>query len=71
MDSCGGFVLHVFCILARRQCESCSSYDNMNRKLKEAEVMVNGVTGVTGPEQMPLLKYILNSLFTFSSNHTR
>ena len=62
VGSCDGFVLHVFCILARRWYESCSSDDNMKRRLKETEVMVKGVTGVTGPEGMPLLKYGLNSL---------
>lgn len=64
MGSYDGFVLHVFYILARRLCESCSSYGNMKRKLKEEEV--KRVTGVTGPGGMPLLKYPLNSLLFHS-----
>jgi hypothetical protein len=61
-DYYGGFVPHVFYILAHHQNESCSSYDNMNRLVMEAKVKVMEVTGVTGPEGMPLLKYSLNFL---------
>ena len=60
VGSCDGFVLHGFCILARRLYESWSSDDNMKRRLKESEV--KEVTGVTGPEGMPLVKYPPNSL---------
>ncbi len=63
VGSCDGFVLHVFCILARRWYENCSSDDNMKRRLKETEV--KGVTGVRGPEGMPLVKYPPNSLLFY------
>ena len=63
MDSYGGFVLHVFYILAHRLCESCSSYDNMNRKLKEAEMSFCDSLPLPAPGGSSLLSIDLTKPF--------